>query len=315
VVKTIASEQAARALAKGPDFSEAAVGSPFRHPFRTFSRAQLDVPAFHAMGIGAVFFQNARVATVAPRPRQLLSRHVLPPKIYFYVRTRTADVPFPLADKKYLHEAKVFPGHESTGPVCHIRWGVDTVIGLRPHHLLAVPSAEYHDEGGWLPGLDDARADCALSESGGRTRSSRAMQTVPPSTQLVLVVPSTDTVNPGVLPTQITFSPTSRAHLGTKVPRLIVPLHPRAASDEAKRTIDGLASGRTYKRLRTIFSTWERLSSVDRKRLAFKRWVVQLAQLPTLVNDNRPSAAVGSPFVEEMCVAARVLCLRSQSML
>ena len=59
----------------------------------------------------------AQLVLEAPKPRELPLRHLLPKIIYFYVRTMTVDVKFPLPEAdypsgKYLHLAKVIPGHE-----------------------------------------------------------------------------------------------------------------------------------------------------------------------------------------------------------
>ena len=342
------------------NFAEAQIGSPYQFPFPKFSRAELDVPAFRDQGVTAVYFQNARVSCAAPRPRHLPLHHQLPPKVHFYVRTKTAEVPFPLPAeyKDCLLTAGLFPGHEYTGPVLHVEWGIANVVGLKPHHLVypATPVAETD------PKLERHAAAIAV---GGRAvtfepgqkekrtpgwdvdmptpRSSRGQQSprgqsptrgfgqasprggqpsprggksspaelahfqkgeLPANTQLVLVVPSTPSVNPGIEPTQITFAPTSRAHLSKQAPRLIVPIYPRVAPSGAFVTRTGhdrgLASGRIYKKLRMLFGQWENFTSHERMKASFRRWCIVSTLLPDLAAQRVKKAGRGTPYVEEM---------------
>ena len=117
-----------------PDFANATVGTPFRYG-SWYPRAALDVPPYTT-----IYFQNGRVSMAAPKPRNLPPRHLLPKVVQFYVRTMTADVKFPLPEadypsRKYLHVARVIPGHEAGGPAAHMTWSVDTVVGLKKHHV------------------------------------------------------------------------------------------------------------------------------------------------------------------------------------
>ena len=253
--------------------SDATVGTPFR--FGTwFPRAALDVPPYTT-----IYFQNGRIAITAPKPKHMPTKHLLPKDVYFYVRTMTADVVFPkdffptpsrrtppfLADK-YLHVARVLPGHEAGGPAAHMVWNVDTVVGLQKHHCLA---------------------------SGAP----------PSSMQLMIVIPSTPTINPGIEETQLAFSPTNFAqlHLSRRLPRIIVPLFPRTSYNEVTRYVDAIKSGEKLKKLRSLLGAWETFANKEVKLAGFKRWSKVVAGLGSVSGRKvyvPPEPQIGSPFVE-----------------
>ena len=94
-----------------------------------------------------IFFQNGRfaarcVAGSAGRTVawELQERHRLPATIQFYVRLKSVHVPFPLPPrypaKRYLFEARTIEGSEECGPVAHVPFDAEHVIGLADHHLL-----------------------------------------------------------------------------------------------------------------------------------------------------------------------------------
>ena len=249
--------------------SDATVGTPFR--FGTwFPRAALDVPPYTT-----IYFQNGRIAITAPKPKHMPTKHLLPKEVMFYVRTMTAEVVFPkdfVKDRcdypaeKYLHVAKVLPGHEAGGPAAHMVWSVDSVVGLKKHHCLA---------------------------SGAPPRSM----------QLVIVVPSTETINPGIEATQLAFSPTNFAqlHLSRRLPRIIVPLFPRTSYNEITRYVDAMQSAERLKKLRGLLGQWETFARKEVKNAGFKRWARVALQLPWPAGKKPyapPEVQIGSPFVE-----------------
>lgn len=250
-----------------PDLIDAIVGTPYcfgnREAGKWFPRAALDVPSYTT-----VYFQNARVSVAAPKPKHLPHRHLLPQEVYFYVRTKTAEVPFPLPEKdypssRYLHCAKVIPGHEAGGPTAHMVWSIHSVVGLKKHHC---------------------------THSGAPHRSM----------QLVIVVPSTQTINPGVEPAQLAFSPFNFAqlHLSRRLPRIIVPLFPRASFNEITRYVDAIQSGERLKALKALLGSWVAMSRRDLKRAGFKRWI-RVTDLIDLRKGYRPpEPQIGSPYVE-----------------
>lgn len=248
----------------------ATVGTPFS--FGTwYPRACLDVPPYTT-----IYFQNARVSSRAPKPRHLPTKHLLPKAIYFFVRTMTTQVDFPLPEdtypcSKYLHIARVLPGHEAGGPAAHLNWSVDTVVGLKRHQC---------------------------TKDGA-----------PPSTmQLVIVVPSwvsrdgQQAVNEGVEPQQIAFSPTnySQLHFSKRLPRVIVPLYPRTSLDQPDRRVDGKKSGERLLSLRQLLGAWKAFSSRELKVSAIRRWVKIVALLPKQVPYVPPAPQMGSPFMEQL---------------
>lgn len=246
----------------GLDLSDATVGTPYRFG-EWFPRAALDVPSYTT-----VYFQNGRVSMAAPQPRHLPHRHLLPRDIYFYVRTKTCEVPFPLPEKdypssKYLHLAKVIPGHEAGGPTAHMLWNIHTVVGLKKHHC--GPTGAPH----------------------------RAIQ-------MVIVVPSTPHINPGVEPAQLAFSPFNFAqlHLSRRLPRIIVPLFPRTSFNEITRHVDTVAAGERLQKLKTLMGAWEKMARRDLKRASFCRWVRVCADIEVRVGYKPPAPQIGSPFVE-----------------
>lgn len=248
----------------------ATIGTPFR--FGTwYPRAALDVPPYTT-----IYFQNARVSNCAPKPRNLPTKHLLPKSIFFYVRTMTAEVGFPLPEAeypshKYLHVARVIPGHESGGPAAHMSWSVDTVVGLRKHQC---------------------------TKTGAPA----------PSMQLVLVVPSwvsrdgTQAVNEGLEPRQLAFSPTNSAqlHLSSRLPRVIVPVFPRPSLDQTTRFVDGVKSGARLQALRQLLGAWQAFSSREIKLSAMKRWIKVCSQMPKPKQYTPPEPQLGSPFVEHL---------------
>ena len=254
------------------DISDATVGTPFR--FGTwFPRAALDVPPYTT-----IYFQNGRISVAAPRPKELPTKHLLPKEIAFYVRTMTAEVRFPkdfateYPAENYLHVAKVLPGHEAGGPVAHMVWNIHTVVGLKRHHCTA---------------------------SGAPPRSM----------QLMIVVPSTPTINPGIEPTQLAFSPTNFAqlHLSRRLPRIIVPLFPRTSGrgryvDEVGRYVDTMKSAERLRKLRALLGAWESFANKEVKNAGFKRWVKVAFQLPSSPSGRKvfkpPEPQIGSPYIE-----------------
>ena len=244
------------------DLANATVGTPFRFG-QWFPRAALDVPSYTT-----VYFQNARVSMMAPRPKHLPHRYLLPCDIYFYVRTKTCEVKFPLPEadypsSKYLHVAKVIPGHEAGGPTAHMAWTIDSVIGLKKHQC---------------------------THTGLPHRS----------IQLVIVVPSTKTVNPGVQEAQLAFSPFSFAqlHHSRRLPRVIVPLFPRSSFNEITRYVDAVTSGEKLSKLKTLMGSWDRMSRRDIKRASFFRWMRVCEELEARQMYKPPEPQIGSPFVE-----------------
>ena len=247
--------------------SDATVGTPFR--FGTwFPRAALDVPPYTT-----IYFQNGRISIAAPRPKDLPTKHLLPKEVAFYVRTMTAEVRFPkdfvreYPAEKYLHIAKVLPGHEAGGPCAHMTWSVDSVVGLKKHHCTA---------------------------SGAPPRSM----------QLVIIVPSTPTINPGIEPTQLAFSPTNFAqlHLSRRLPRIIVPLFPRTSMNEVGRYVDAMKSAERLRKLRALLGAWETFAAKEVKNAGFKRWAKVAFQLPGSPSGRKvfkpPEPQIGSPYVE-----------------
>merc|ERR1711991_204207 len=93
--------------------------------------------------------------------------------------------------------------------------------------------------------------------------------------QLVLVVPSTPTINVGIEPTQLTFAPTNGAqlHQSKRLPRVIVPVFPRTSSNEMSRSIDALKSGARLKAMRQLLGNWSSLAKREVKLAGFLRWV------------------------------------------
>ena len=106
---------------------------------------------------------------------------------------------------------------EAGGPTAHMVWNIHSVIGLKKHQ-------------------------CGPNGAPHR------------SIQLVVVVPSTPTVNPGVEEAQIAFSPNNFAqlHNSKRLPRIIVPLSPRSSPNEVARYVDALASGEQLKKLKSL---------------------------------------------------------------
>lgn len=238
------------------------VGTPYKFG-AWFPRAALDVPPYTS-----IYFQNARISMIAPKPKHLPARHLLPKEIFFYVRTMTADVKFPLPEKdypaaQYLHVARVIPGHEAGGPAAHMVWGIDTVVGLKKHHC--TPTGAPH----------------------------RSMQ-------LVIVVPSSRTVNPGLEPAQLAFSPTNvvQLHLSRKLPRIIVPLYPRSAPNELGRCVDSVASAVRLRHLRALLGLWSQLRTPELKLASFKRWLRVSWYLPKRMGYKPPDPQIGTPYVE-----------------
>ena len=94
----------------------------------------LEVPGYHTF-----FFQNTLVSAIAPRPEQLKPQQLLPHEIFFYIRTNTQEVSFPLPptipQARYLHMARIMPGHEPGGPSIALELNPSTVIGLKPYHM------------------------------------------------------------------------------------------------------------------------------------------------------------------------------------
>lgn len=249
---------------------DSTVGTPFRFG-KWYPRAALDVPPYTT-----IYFQNARVASCAPRPVRLPMKFLLPKTIYFYVRTMTAEVGFPLPEadypsSKYLHCARVMPGHEAGGPASHLVWNVDTVVGLKKHQCL---------------------------KSGAPV----------PSMQLVLVVPSwvspdgTQAVNEGLEPRQLMFSPTngSQLHMSSRLPRVICALFPRPSLDQTSRFLDGHTSGLRLHALRQLIGAWKSYTAHEIKLSAFNRWnkVCELMPSPNLWKP--PESQLGTPYVEQL---------------
>ena len=283
VVRWISDEEKQRAEARRRhmiNFADAAVGSPLTGPFEKHIRESLSVPGFREQGVSAIFFQNAKVAIVAPRPKELPTRHLLPPVITFYIKVKTADVDFPLPEarypsKKYLHTAGLVPGSEYAGPVSHLALGIDNVVGLQRHHMRAPVAGE-------------------------------TVPMVLPSTQLTIVVPSTGSVNIGVHPTCLSFSPSSNTQLRarSKAPaRVIVPLHPRSSPNEHRRVSEGLTTGDKFRRLQRLFGVWDQLRQSDKKLAGLRRWslVAKSIPLPAYKNLPRPPPQpIGSPYLESL---------------
>ena len=244
------------------EYTNATVGTPFRYG-DWYPRAALEVPPYTT-----IYFQNARVSMVAPRPRELPHRHLLPQVIHFYVRTMTAEVKFPLPEAdypshKYLHEARVIPGHEAGGPAAHMTWSIDTIVGLRKHQC---------------------------TPDGAPARSM----------QLVIVVPSAEGVNLGVEPAQLAFSPTNsvQLHLSKRLPRVIVPVYPRSSYNEMTRYVDGLKSGHRLKALKQLLGDWNTFPKQEVKMAGFLRWARVVKEIPKPRTYVPPESAYGSPYVE-----------------
>ena len=245
------------------DLMNATVGTPYSFG-QWFPRAALDVPSYTT-----IYFQNARISYTSPKPKHLPSKHLLPKEIYFYVKTKTAEVTFPLPEheypsRQYLHCAKIVPGHEAGGPTAHMVWSVQTVVGLKKHHCM--PNGQPHR-----------------------------------SIQMMVVVPSTLTVNPGVDPAQLAFSPYNFAqlHLSRRLPRIIVPLFPRPSANDQSRLVDGILSGRKLMQLKMLLGNWANMPGREVKRAGFCRWWrLCKVELPDLKGPRGPEATIGSPFVE-----------------
>ena len=244
------------------NFADAAVGTPFRYG-SYYPRTALDVPPYTT-----IYFQNARIAMTAPKPKELQHRHLLPRTIYFYVRTATAEVRFPLPEAeypaaKYLHCAAVMPGHEAGGPTSHMTWDIDTVVGLKKHHC---------------------------NRSGAPAKSM----------QLVLVVPSTKGVNEGVEPTQLAFSPANavQLHLSKRLPRIVVPIFPISSANEVSRHVDPIESCARLKAMRQLIGSWGSFAKRELRLAGFVRWVRVCSLLPSRKVFIPPEPQLGSPFVE-----------------
>ena len=64
-----------------------------------------------------IFFQNSRIAAIAPKAFELRERDELPDDIYFYVTLASYDPTRVAPPKGYLHRAKTYLGHEAAGTV------------------------------------------------------------------------------------------------------------------------------------------------------------------------------------------------------
>ena len=127
--------------------------------------------------------------------------------------------------------------------------------------------------------------------------------------QLMIVVPSTPTINPGIEPTQLAFSPTNFAqlHLSRRLPRIIVPLFPRTSGrgryvDEVGRYVDTMKSAERLRKLRALLGAWESFANKEVKNAGFKRWVKVAFQLPSSPSGRKvfkpPEPQIGSPYIE-----------------
>lgn len=93
-----------------------------------------------------IFFQHgcAPCDAALPLRTNAIGFRQLPSEVRFYVRLKHHHMPPPagssmskLPDPKFLLTAKVVDGHEEAGPVAHVPFDVDHVIGLKPHMMLS----------------------------------------------------------------------------------------------------------------------------------------------------------------------------------
>ena len=92
-----------------------------------------------------IVFLNGRISARSNAGRcsvwDLPERLQLPSTIQFYVRLKSVRVDFPLParypSKQYLLQARVTVGEEELGPVAHVPFDGQHVIGLEAHHLLS----------------------------------------------------------------------------------------------------------------------------------------------------------------------------------
>lgn len=172
-----------------------------------------------------LFFQNGRISGIAPRPVELSPRLQLPPAIHFFIRVKHCRVSWP------------FPPSVSADKYLH-------AAQIIPGHEEAGPVAHVPFDAAHVIGLLDHQLLSFV--------------------QLVIEVPSTDTVNPTIHPARLSFHPRHGAQLhsnarsggaGTlEMPRIIVTVYPhlvsrhamgRASSAPHARTasLDGAADG------------------------------------------------------------------------
>ena len=159
-----------------------------------------------------IFFQNIRLAPLAPRQTELSVKYALPEEIFFFVHVSTYPCGFPLPreypEHKYLHRASVHTGHEAAGPAWQGRFNPSTVVGLKPHQM-----------------------------TNGRC--------LEPS--LVLVVPVTRRVNPYLAPKSLRFQPSlpAQLHSSQHLPRIIVPVMPLGFSGQGSQ-VGAMPTPRTH---------------------------------------------------------------------
>jgi len=250
------------------------IGTPYRAPDKSFPRAALEVEGEHHF-----FFQNIFIAPFAPRPRELKSEKLLPREIHFFIRVNIVEVQYPFppdVDESYLHTATIVPGLEPGGPSLTLLLNPSTVVGLK-------------------------RSDMARRNSPN------------PSMQLVLHVPSTDTVNPGVDATSIAFNPEcpAQTHASKILPRIVVPVRPKRCTSDTdlkSRHVDMEIGELKVRLMRGLISSYSEMPPRLATILVWNQWVrfwqeVELPKRHRKLKEQRTTTmpdkvVIGSPFME-----------------
>ena len=219
----------------GDKMNKHPIGTPYRMKDRTFPRAALEVQGGYNF-----FFQNVYIAHTAPKPSQLKPHQLLPREIYFYIRINTSAVRYPFppdVNEEYLHVARIMPGHESGGPSLCLELNPSTIVGLKPHHM--------------------NKEDQPKS-----------------SIQLVLEVPSTAEINPGVEPTAITFNPQCAAqlHRSKLLPRIIIPARPMPVVDDADKSSRNVNMDAGEVKVRVLRGLLASYDEMPRRQATIKAW-------------------------------------------
>ena len=94
-----------------------------------------------------IFFQHGAVAPDSCRLHtSALAFAQLPDEVRFYIRVKHVNAPFPLPSsvcgsrptEQFLLTARVVEGHEEAGPVAHVPFDSDHVVGLQYHQMLSL---------------------------------------------------------------------------------------------------------------------------------------------------------------------------------